>query len=160
MIFERHILEYLTYLVGKGFAQETIRWRRSPLAMFGRYLTRNGVGNLTDISREIVEGYLSSLKSGALSRGGKPPADGTYRDHLIALADFFQWLVFRGQLLVNPMGDHARQLVRHLPRLPRVMTPEEVAKVLEACTPTTASGSATGQSSGSSTPPASARESL
>jgi len=36
-MFERHLLDYLIYLVGKGYAQETVRWRKSPLAMFGRY---------------------------------------------------------------------------------------------------------------------------
>ena len=140
MIFERHVLEYLGYLVGKGLARETVRWRRSPLATFGRYLARNRIRSLTDIGRDTMEGYLSTLKSGALSRGAKPPAEGTYRDHLIALTDFFRWLVFRGLLLVNPMDDHERQLRRRPPRLPRVMTPEEVGKVLASCTPTTALG--------------------
>jgi len=47
--------------VRKGYAQETIRWRKSPLAMLGRYLVRNGIRNVTEVSRKIAEEYLSSL---------------------------------------------------------------------------------------------------
>ena len=50
MMFERHVLDYLIYLVGKGRAQETVRSRKSPLAMFGKYLSRNGIRDVTEVS--------------------------------------------------------------------------------------------------------------
>jgi len=74
--------------------------------MFGRYLSRNGIRSVTEVSRKIAEEYLASLKSGAFSSRGKPISDGTYRDHLIALDDFFKWLLAREKLLVNlTLGD-------------------------------------------------------
>jgi len=140
MMFERYLFNYLIYLVGKGYAQETIRWRKSPLAMFGRYLSRNGIKSVTEVSRKTAEEYLSSLKSGAFSPRGKPISDGTYRDHLIALDDFFKWLLAREKLLVNPIAD-ARHAEGERPvRLPHALTEEEMMKIIQASVPTTALG--------------------
>jgi len=140
MMFERHLLDYLIYLVGKGYAQETVRWRKSPLAMFGRYLARKGISNVTEVSRKTAEEYLASLKSGAFSPRGKPLSDGTYRDHLIALDDFFKWLLAREKLLVNPMADSREAEGRRPVRLVRALTAEEMMKIIQACIPTTALG--------------------
>jgi integrase/recombinase XerD len=139
-MFERHLLDYLIYLVGKGYAQETVRWRKSPLAMFGRYLARKGISNVTEVSRKTAEEYLASLKSGAFSPRGKPLSDGTYRDHLIALDDFFKWLLAREKLLVNPMADSREAEGRRPVRLVRALTAEEMMKIIQACIPTTALG--------------------
>ena len=140
MMFERYLLDYLIYLVGKGYAQETVRWRKSPLAMFGRYLARNGISNVTEVSHKTAEEYLASLKSGAFSPRGKPLSDGTYRDHLIALDDFFKWLLAREKLLVNPMADSREAEGRRPVRLVRALTAEEMMKIIQACIPTTALG--------------------
>jgi integrase/recombinase XerD len=126
--------------VGKGRAQETVRWRKSPLSMFGRYLSRNGIRSVTEVSRKIAEEYLASLKSGAFSSRGKPISDGTYRDHLIALNDFFKWLLAREKLLVNPIADAREAEGRRPVRLPHALTAEEMIKIIQACVPTTALG--------------------
>jgi integrase/recombinase XerD len=139
-MFERYLFDYLIYLLGKGYAQETIRWRKSPLAMFGRYLSRKGIRSVTEVSRKTAEEYLSSLKSGAFSTRGKPISDGTYRDHLIALDDFFKWLLAREKLLVNPIAG-ARHAEGERPlRLPHALTEEEMMKIIQSCIPTTALG--------------------
>jgi len=140
MMFERYLFNYLIYLVGKGYAQETVRWRKSPLAMFGRYLARNEITSVTEVSHKIAAEYLAALKSGAFSPRGKPISGGTYRDHLIALHDFFKWLQVREKLLVNPIAD-ARETKGEPPvRLPRAITAEEMMRILQASVPTTALG--------------------
>ena len=121
--FERHVLDYLIYHVGKGRAQETVRWRKSPLSMFGRYLSRNGIRSVTEVSRKIAEEYLASLKSGAFSSRGKPISDGTYRDHLIAL-----------------IADAREAEGRRPVRLPHALTAEEMMKIIQASSHTTALG--------------------
>ena len=132
MAFERHVLEYLIYLVGKGRAQETVRWRRSPLSMFGRYLSRKGTCSIADVGRGVVEDYLAALKSGAFRRSGKPLSAGSYRDHLIALNDFFKWLVSRGKLLANPAEDALRDAGKRPVRLPSPLTVEDMEKTTRA----------------------------
>jgi integrase/recombinase XerD len=133
-------LDYLIYLVGKGCAQETIRWRKSPLSMLGRYLSRKGIKEVTEVGSQVAEEYLFALRSGAFSPRGRPIAAGTYRDHLSALYDFFQWLLIREKLLVNPFTD-ARHCERERPvRLVRALTVEEMMKIIQACAPTTALG--------------------
>ena len=138
--FERHLLDYLLYLVARGYAQETVRWRKSSLATFGRYLRDKRVGPLTEVTRGTIEEYLAALKSGALSRRGRAPSDGTYRDHAIALNEFFKWLVGRGKLLVNPVAEARQGWGRRLVRLPHPLTAEEMMKVIQANAPTTALG--------------------
>jgi len=139
-MLERYVLDYLIYLVGKGCAQETIRWRKSPLSMFVRFLSQNGIGKLTEVSRKTAEEYLSALKSGAASPRGKPLSDGAYRDHLAVLNDFFKWLIAREKLLVNPVADALGTEGRRPVHLPHVPTVEEMMKIFQACTPATALG--------------------
>ena len=53
--------------MGKGYAQETDHWRKSLLAVFGRYLAHNGISNVTEVSRKIEVESLAVLKSAAFS---------------------------------------------------------------------------------------------
>jgi integrase/recombinase XerD len=140
MLFERYLLDYLIYLVGKGYAQETVRWRKSPLAMFGRYLSGKGIGDVKEVDPAAAQEYLSALKAGKLNPRGRPLSQGTYRDHLIALHDFFKWLTIREKLLMNPFAD-ARQLEGSPPvRLVHALSTEEMLALIQSCAPTTALG--------------------
>ena len=69
-----------------------------------------------------------------------PPGYGTYRDHLIALDDFFKWLLVREKLLVNPMADAHKVEGERPVRLPHALTTEEMMRIIQACIPTTALG--------------------
>ena len=140
MLFEQYVFDYLISLVAKGFAQETIRWRKSPLAIFGRYLAGRRVTEPTQVSRSLMNKYLFTLKGGALSSRGKALSDGTYRDHLIALNDFFRWLIAREKLLVNPMVDAAQAEGEPSLRLVHAVTAEEMLRIIQSSTPTTALG--------------------
>ena len=140
MVFEEYVFDYLISLVAKGYAQETIRWRKSPLAIFGRYLGSRRMTNPAQVSRAIVNEYLFTLKSGVLSSRGKPLSDGTCRDHLIALNDFFKWLIAREKLLMNPMADAYRPEGQPPVRVVHALTAEEMMKIIQSSTPTTALG--------------------
>jgi len=140
MPFERYLFDYLISLVAKGYAQETIRWRKSPLAIFGRYLAGRGISEPAQVDRSLMNEYLFTLKGGAYSSRGKPLSDGTYRDHLIALNDFFRWLIARENLLVNPMADAAQPGGEPPVRLVHALTAEEMLKIIQASVPTTALG--------------------
>lgn len=140
MSFERYLLEYLIYLVAKSYAQETIRWRKTALALFGRYLKDKRLRSLTEVDRQTAEDYLAALRGGALSRRGGALSDGTCRDHQIALQGFFRWLVHQGKLLVNPLADARRGWGRRSVRLPHPLTAEEMMRVIQANAPTTALG--------------------
>jgi integrase/recombinase XerD len=140
MMFEGYVFDYLIYLVAKGYAQETVRWRKSPLAIFGRYLAGHGMTEPAQVSRALMNEYLFTLKSGALSSREKALSDGTYRDHLIALNDFFRWLIVRQKLLVNPMADAAQAEGEPPVPLVKAITAEEMIKIIQSSTPTTALG--------------------
>jgi len=140
MVFEGYVFDYLISLVAKGYAQETVRWRKSPLAIFGRYLASCAMTDPAQVSRTIMNEYLFTLKSGALSSRGRPLSEGTYRDHLIALNDFFKWLIAREKLLVNPMVDAHQPEGEPPVRLVHAITEEEMMKIIKSSTPTTALG--------------------
>ena len=140
MVFEGYVFDYLISLVAKGYAQETVRWRKSPLAIFGRYLASRGMTEPAQVSRSLMNEYMFTLKSGAFSSRGKALSDGTYRDHMIALNDFFRWLIIREKLLVNPMADAHQPEGEPPVRVVHALTVEEMMKIIQSSTPTTALG--------------------
>lgn len=140
MVFEGYVFEYLISLVAKGYAQETVRWRKSPLAIFGRYLAGCGMTEPVQVSAALMNEYLFTLKSGAFNPRGRALSDGTYRDHLIALNDFFRWLIVREKLLLNPMADAAQPEGKPPVRLVKALTAEEMIKIIQSSIPTTALG--------------------
>lgn len=140
MIFEQDVFEYLIHLVAKGYSKETVRWRKSPLLQLLRYLHARKVRAMEAITREILEEYTIGLKEGRFTPRKKSLSEGTYRDHMIALRDFFGWLKDAGRIIASPMPMEPETRPRKPLRLPQVLSPEETVKVLESFSPATALG--------------------
>lgn len=132
-IFEKELFDYLIYLVSKGYSQETIRWRKSPLKLFFGYLGRQNIPDLKKVTRCHIEKYRVFLKQVHRTPQDRPISEGTYRDHIIVLKDFFHWLVKAGKILVSPFRPEEKLRTHKASRLPQVLTYEEMIKVLESC---------------------------
>jgi len=139
-MFESEAGQYLRHLTSKGLAAETVRWRKSPLRIFFAYLAAKNIQSLQEVGRALVEEYLHYLKTEHRTRQGRTIVEGTYRDHLITLRDFFLWLEKTGKILRSPVVEGLSQKNRKHRRLPQVLTPQEAVRMLESVPPTTALG--------------------
>jgi len=106
--------------------------------MFG-YLSAAGLTDLRDVTTDHVDAYLGYLASGYRTAKGRPISTRHLRGHFLCVKDFFAWLVREGRILRSPYG--LRRSPKVLPgRLPVVLTPEEVVRVLESADPRTLLG--------------------
>ena len=139
-MFEEHLYEYLIHLVAKGCAQETIRWRKSPLKLFFDYLAGREILDLKEVSRTHIDDYRLHLREAHRTGKGERICEGTYKDHLVALKGFFAWLQGAGRLLVNPFVDQEAGATRKPQKIPEILNAQEMMDLLESCRINTAAG--------------------
>lgn len=123
------IEEFLYYLrVERGLAPNTLASYRRDLTHFAAFLRERGVP-LAAVGRPLLTTYLHELH-----RGGRSAA--TLARRLAALRGFFRYLHEEGHLARDPAEGMASP--RAARRLPRVLSVEEVARLLsgpDASTP-------------------------
>ena len=111
---------YLT--VEKGLAKNSIDSYRRDLNNFAAYLNREKISSFEEADRDLINGYLQSLK-----QSGR--ATSTISRNVASIRSFFNFLVQE-----NYIEDNPSQLVRS-PRiekkLPRVLTTKEVDRLLQ-----------------------------
>jgi integrase/recombinase XerD len=123
---ERLILDFLAYLeLERGLSRNTLVAYRSDLLQFGEFLDRRGVG-IAETSHGDLAAFLSELAVGV---GERPPvAAATLGRKTACLRSFYRYLRREGTIEHDPTGE-----LRGPPktqRLPRVLTREEVTKLL------------------------------
>jgi integrase/recombinase XerD len=124
---ERLTLDFLAYLeLERGLSRNTLHAYQSDLAQFGGFLTRRGVSPLTAQHGDLAA-FLSEL---AGSGGDRPPvAAATLQRKAACLRSFYRHLRREGMIEHDPTAD-----LRGPPktkRLPKVLSREQVAKLLE-----------------------------
>ncbi|HEV7163386.1 MAG TPA: site-specific tyrosine recombinase XerD [Solirubrobacteraceae bacterium] len=123
---ERLILDFLAYLeLERGLSRNTLEAYRSDLLQFGEYLDRHGL-EAVHASHGELAAFLSEL-----ARGDEihPPAAPTTLGRKVAcLRSFYRHLRREGLMAHDPTADlHGP---RKPQRLPRVLTRDEVARLL------------------------------
>ena len=113
---------YTHYLsVEKGLARNTLESYRRDLQKFLKFLEKRKISSPEQIDRQAIADYLLALKN-----EGRAPA--TISRNVASIRSFFNFLVQEGLLEDNPA-----QLIK-APRiekkLPRVLTPKEVDRLL------------------------------
>jgi integrase/recombinase XerD len=128
---ESAMLDFLAYLeLERGLARNTLEAYRSDLLQFGRFLERRGVG-VTTASHNDLSAFLSEL-AGPAPNGGdgarRPAAASTLGRKVACLRSFYRHLRREGAIAHDPTADlHGP---RKTQRLPRVLTRQEVARLL------------------------------
>ncbi|MBX6378303.1 MAG: site-specific integrase, partial [Clostridia bacterium] len=126
-----HLDVFLEYLaVERGYASNTVLSYARDLRDFAAFAARSGT-DLVAASKADVRRYLQYLERQGLSAA-------TLARRLAALKAFYLYLVREGLLADSPAEDVAAP--RQPRRLPRVLTVEEVDRLLRQPVPTTASG--------------------
>jgi len=123
---ERLTLDFLAYLeLERGLSRNTLEAYRSDLLQFGEFLDRRGL-NVMEVRHGELASFLSELAAGI---GERPPvAAATLQRKAAALRSFYRHLRREGMIEHDPTADLRGP--RKTQRLPRVLTREEVAKLL------------------------------
>jgi integrase/recombinase XerD len=124
---ERLTLDFLAYLeLERGLSRNTLHAYQSDIVQLGRFLTRRGVSPLQAGHGDLAA-FLSELAGGV---GGRPPvAAATLQRKAACLRSFYRHLRREGLIEHDPTAD-----LRGPPktkRLPKVLSREQVAKLLE-----------------------------
>jgi integrase/recombinase XerD len=123
---ERLILDFLAYLeLERGLSRNTLQAYRSDLLQLAEHLDRMGLDVLRVGHRELAA-FLSELAAGGEERA--PVAAATLARKVACLRSFYRHLRREGAIVHDPTAE-----LRGPPktqRLPRVLTREEVARLL------------------------------
>ncbi len=126
-MFSLLVDEFLAYLsLERGYARKTIEAYAADLNDFLSFLEEKGIADLSGLKTPYVLLYLAKLRQ----RGLSPE---TIARRLSALRGFFKFLALEHGLAENPLAlIEGPKLSR---RLPVVLTPEEVERLLQAPDP-------------------------
>jgi integrase/recombinase XerD len=123
---ERLMLDFLAYLeLERGLSRNTLDAYRSDLLQFGEFLNRHEL-NVLEARHSDLAAFLSELAAGI--EGRPPVAAATLQRKAASLRSFYRYLRGEGAIEHDPTAE-----LRGPPktqRLPRVLTREEVARLL------------------------------
>jgi integrase/recombinase XerD len=121
---ESPMLDFLAYLeLERGLSRNTLEAYRSDLLQFGRFLDARGIG-VTKATHSELAAFLSELAGSERA----PAAAATLGRKVACLRSFYRHLRREGLIEHDPTADlHGP---RKTQRLPRVLTREEVARLL------------------------------
>jgi len=128
---DAEIAAFLRALEGeRGVSPHTLTAYRRDVGRFARFLRREGVDGWAGVPPAAARRYVASL-DGRLARSA-------IARNLSALRTFYRFLYREGRVARDPFGVIVAP--RQHARLPKVLTPEEVAAVLGAPDPSTPAG--------------------
>jgi integrase/recombinase XerD len=125
--FDALLLDFLAYLeLERGLSPNTISAYRSDLDRFGDFIDRKGIDPSEVAPRDLAE-YVAIL---ATPESGPVPAPSTVHRKTAAIRSLFRYMRLEGMIDDDPTVGIASQKRRKT--LPRVLTEDEVAKLLDA----------------------------
>ena len=123
---------FLHYLMAEcGVSSHTLAAYRADLTRFARWRRANAPGPLSSVNISVLGGYVDDLNQSGL-------APSSVCRHIASLSTFFRFLIYDGKLTENT----AKLLVAPAvwDRLPTVLSPNAVERLLEAPDPLTLLG--------------------
>src|SRR3954447_22197935 len=126
---EPHLLDFLAYLeFERGLSRNTLEAYRSDLLQYGAWLRDHDIDPL-DVTHSQLSEFLSDLAEGDPDAERAPVAPATLQRKVACLRSCHRHLR-RADLIEADPTAHTRA-PRQGPRLPKVLTREEVAKLLD-----------------------------
>lgn len=129
---KRHLHQFIHYLtVERGLAHNTLESYERDLIQYLEYIDTQGVRSLTETGKFHIVQYLQELK-----RLGRAPA--TLSRNIVSIRAFYQFLVKDGLIVQDPSAQMETPKLEK--RLPKVLSVEEVGRLLDAQETTASSG--------------------
>ncbi len=131
--------EYLNYLsVEKGLAKNTNSAYARDLNNFMRWLGRSGITDFADATKTHILGFSRDLAEGKFTADGSPLSTVSVGRTHAAIRGLFKFLVREGYQTNDPMATVAN--VKKSRRLPKVLSIDDVNKLLDGDYPETPQG--------------------
>ncbi|NMO00248.1 site-specific tyrosine recombinase XerD [Gordonia sp. TBRC 11910] len=125
------VSRYLDHLVvERGAARNTVASYSRDLARYADYLTRRGIGDLSEATEEDVREFLVELRRGDADRRQAPLADSSIARTLVAVRGFHKFAVIENVVVTDVA--HAVSPPRPARRLPKALSIDEVTAILDA----------------------------
>ena len=119
-----YIEAYLDHMVGyRGLSDATVKTYVQDLETFMNFLEMTEVGDLRNVDRRTVRGFLVFLADKNYQRS-------SISRKLSVLRGFYRWLVTEGVLSVDPVP--RRSTMKKEVKLPRFLTNEEVVRLIDS----------------------------
>jgi integrase/recombinase XerD len=131
--------EYLNYLsVEKGLAKNTSSSYARDLNNFARWLGQAGVTGFSEVTKTQILAFSRDLAGGAFTEDGTPLKPVSVGRTQAAIRGLFKFLVREGYQSKDPMVTVPN--VKKGQRLPKVLSIEDITKILDRSYPETAQG--------------------
>jgi len=129
---------HFEWMAVSGYAEDTIRARRTALRRFIAWCEERALRDPKDITKPILERYQRHLFY-YRKADGRPMTLGTQFGCLAPLKTFFKWLARENHILYNPASELTLpKLPKHLPRV--ILSTQEVESILREAQPSNAAG--------------------
>ena len=133
-----HSDTYLTHLaVERGVSTHTLSAYRRDLVLYASYRSEKGLGPVTATTAEQLSGFVAWLKSRTLPNG-QPYADSSIARSVVAIRGYHRFLF--GEEIVDVDITADLETPRAPRALPKALTVEEVATLLDAPSAQTPAG--------------------
>lgn len=125
----RAVGEYLQHMaVERGLAQNTVAAYRRDLLRYVRFLTNEGINDISAISRKHVSTYAQGLVDG--SDGGASLSMRSAARNVVAVRGLHKYWALEGYSTADPASDVHPPMPGK--RLPKAISVDEVTRILEA----------------------------
>ena len=119
-----YIEAYLQHMVGyRGLSDATVKTYLQDLKTFKNFLELTEIGDLRDVDRRTVRGFLVFLADKIYQRS-------SISRKLSVLRGFYRWLVTEDVLSVDPVP--RRSTMKKEVKLPRFLTDDEVVRLIDS----------------------------
>lgn len=119
-----YIEAYLQHMVGyRGLSDATVKTYLQDLKTFKNFLELTEIGDLRDVDRRTVRGFLVFLADKNYQRS-------SISRKLSVLRGLYRWLVREDVLLVDPVP--RRSTMKKEVKLPRFLTDDEVVRLIDS----------------------------
>lgn len=130
--FEETLKRHAEYLAVRNYSPASSKRYQTEIRKFLLWLTKEkGIERLQDVTKEVLREFQNRVFVGRRQRDGGPLSLSMKISKIVALKNFFLFLVRKGELLYNPAAD-IEVPKKRTDGLKKALKEREVLKVLES----------------------------